>query len=230
MTTTKIKDMASHDRPRERILDVGPENLSDYELIAVLLRTGKLQESALGLAQRLLKEKKGLHGLAKTSARELMTFDGLGEAKATSLIAALELGRRMNRRGAEEKGRIQNAEDVYQLVGERLRTEKQEVFEVLFLDAKNQILGTVYEISRGTMASCQVEPSLIFREGSLRSALRVILIHNHPSGDPHPSQADIQLTYRISEAGEVIGIQVLDHLIIGDSRFVSFQESGLLNG
>lgn len=229
MTTIKMKEMASHDRPRERMLSVGPESLSDYELIAVLLRTGKLQESALNLAQRILKDKKGLHGLAKASVRELMAFDGLGEAKATSLIAALELGKRMNQRGAEPKNRIQHAEDVYQLVGERLRVEKQEVFEVLFLDMKNQILGAPYEVGRGSIASCPVEPALIFREGSLRNALRVILIHNHPSGDPHPSQADIQLTYRISEAGEVMGIQVLDHLIIGDSRFVSFQESGLLN-
>jgi DNA repair protein radc len=229
MSIVRIKDMTPDDRPRERIIEVGSKNLSDYELIAILLRTGNVQESAIGLAQRILKEKNGLHGLSKLSVRELLQMEGLGDAKAASLIAALELGRRIHQRGIENRGIIREASDVYGLVGERLRAEQQEVFEVLFLDAKNKVLGKSHEISRGGLASCPVEPALIFREGALRNSLSVILIHNHPSGDPHPSREDIQLTYRIVEAGEMIGIKVLDHVIVGDGRWISFQESGLLD-
>ena len=166
--------------------------------------------------------------MARSSIGELVQLDGLGDAKAATLIAALELGRRIHQRGIEKKGTIQEASDVYELVGERLRVEKQEVFEVVFLDAKNKILGKSYEVSRGGLASCPVDPALIFREGALRNSLSLILIHNHPSGDPHSSREDIQLTYRIVDAGEMIGIKVLDHIIIGDGRWSSFQESGLL--
>lgn len=229
MSVVKIKEMAPDDRPRERILEIGPKSLSDYELLAILIRTGGIQESALGLAQRILKEKSGLHGLARSSIRELTRLDGLGDAKAATLIAALELGRRIYQRGVEKREVIQEASDVYELVGERLRVEKQEVFEVIFLDAKNKILGKSYEVSRGGLSSCPVDPSLIFREGALRSSVSLILVHNHPSGDPHPSREDIQLTYRIIDAGEMIGIRVLDHIVIGDGRWTSFQESGLLH-
>lgn len=230
MSIVKIKELAPEDRPRERILEIDPKHLSDYEILAILLRTGRVQESALGLSQRILKEKNGLHGLARSSVRELTRFNGLGEAKAATLIAALELGRRIHKRGIEERGAISDPSDVYQLVGERLRVEKQEVFEVLFLNAKNKILGKPYEVSRGGLTTCPVDPPLIFREATLRNAISIILIHNHPSGDPHPSREDIRLTYRIVEAGEMIGVQVLDHVVIGDGRWISFQESGLLNG
>ncbi len=228
MNIVKIKEMSPDDRPRERLIEHGPKVLSDYELLAILLRTGGVKESALGLAQRILKEKNGLHGVAKISVSELMNLTGLGEAKSATLVAALELGRRVHRRGAEQRGLIEEPDDVFELVGERLRIENQEVFEALFLNAKNCILGKAYEVSRGGISFCPIDPAIIFREGALRNAVSVILIHNHPSGDPHPSRDDISLTYRIVEAGEMIGIKVLDHIIIGDGRWISFKDSGLI--
>lgn len=226
--SVRIKELPQGDRPRERIIEQGPKSLSDYEVLAILLRTGRVAESAISLAQRLLKEKGGLSGLARLSARELAAMDGLGDAKAATLVAALELGRRMSQRKVEVKNAIHGAEDVFVLLGERLRIEAQEVFQVIYLNAKNQLIGAPKEISRGGLMSCPVDPSLIFREATIKNAVSVILIHNHPSGDPTPSKEDIRLTYRIVEAGDILGIEVLDHVIIGDGRMTSFKESGLL--
>ncbi|TLS53527.1 JAB domain-containing protein [Paenibacillus antri] len=225
METMMLREVPEDERPRERMLRNGASGMSNSELLAILLRTGTRSESAVTLAQRLLIESGGLRGLADRTVEQLCERRGVGPAKALQLLAALELGRRMARTELEASPIIRSPEDVSTLVMEDLRYLQQEHFVVLFLNTKNRVVGRE-TLSVGSLNAAIVHPREVFRAAVKRSAASVICVHNHPSGDPTPSPEDVQLTNRLSEAGHIIGIEVLDHVIIGDRRYVSMKERG----
>jgi len=222
-----IKDMPLSLRPRERLLQEGPEALSDIELLAIMLRTGHAAASAVELATALLGHFGGIKQLLGASADELCTFKGVGPAKVAQIEAALELGRRVAMVTAWDRPCIKSPENAAALVMEEMRYLDREHFEALLLNTKNQVLAKE-TISIGTLNSSAIHPRELFKAAIRRSAAGVILLHNHPSGDPTPSRQDIEVTGRLIEAGNIIGIQVLDHLVIGDNRFTSFKAKGLI--
>jgi len=222
-----LRDVPKEDRPRERMMVDGAEALSDAELLAILLRTGTRNESAVHLANRILRECGGLRNLVDMSISELTRIRGVGPAKAVQLRAGIELGRRLARRAASDRPAIRKPEDAAKLVMEDLRSELQEHFVCLFLNTKNQVLARE-TLFVGTLNASLVHPREVFRAAIKRGCASIICIHNHPSGDPTPSPEDISLTRRLHEAGSLIGIDVLDHIIIGDGRFVSLKEQGYL--
>ncbi len=222
-----IKDMPISLRPRERLLQEGPEALSDIELLAIMLRTGYAAASAVDLATALLGHFGGIKQLLGVSAEELSAFKGVGPAKVAQIRAALELGRRVAMTTAWDRPCIKSPENAASLVMEEMRHLDREHFCALLLNTKNQVL--VREtISIGTLNSSAIHPRELFKAAIRRSAAGVILVHNHPSGDPTPSCQDIEVTNRLIEAGNIIGIEVLDHLVIGDNRFTSFKAKGLI--
>jgi DNA repair protein RadC len=221
-----IKDLPRDIRPRERLLAAGPNALSNSELLAIILGTGNRQESALNLAGRLLSPF-GLRFLVEASIEELSAIKGIGEAKATQIKAALELGKRMAAGGGEARASVCSPQDAGNLVMEDMRYLDRESFRVILLDTKNHVLG-IETVSLGSLNASIVHPRELFRHAIRRSAAAVILVHNHPSGDPTPSREDLEITRKIHEAGQLLGIEVLDHLVIGDNRFVSFKEKGLI--
>lgn len=222
-----IKSLPQDLRPRERLAQGGPGILSNAELLAIILRTGWHQENALHLAQRLLAEPRGLRFLAEASFRELASFKGVGPAKAAQVKAAIELGRRLAQAGRTERPAIHSPLDVAALLMEEMRYLDREYFRALSLNTKNQVLA-IDNISVGSLNSSIVHPREVFKRAITNSAAAVILVHNHPSGDPAPSREDIEVTKRLVQAGNLLGIGVLDHIIIGDGRYLSFKEKGLL--
>ncbi|WP_243137207.1 RadC family protein [Desulfofundulus thermobenzoicus] len=214
-------------RPRERLLREGAGALTDMELLAILLRTGTATASAMELAAAILGRFGSLRALVSASAEELSDLKGVGPAKAALLQAALEIGRRIAGSGEEVRPVIRSPEDAAGLVMEEMRHLDREHFRALLLNTKNQVIAREV-ISIGTLNSSTVHPRELFKNAIKRNAAAVILIHNHPSGDPAPSSEDLAVTGRLVEAGRIIGIEVLDHLIIGDNRFVSFKAKGLL--
>jgi DNA repair protein RadC len=222
-----LRDVPREDRPRERMMIDGAEALSDAELLAILLRTGTRNESAVNLANRILRECGGLRQLVDMSIAELTNIRGVGPAKAVQLRAGIELGRRLARRAASDRPAIRKPEDAAKLVMEDLRSELKEHFVCLFLNTKNQVLARE-TLSVGTLNASLVHPREVFRAAIKRGSASIICLHNHPSGDPTPSPEDIALTRRLQEAGALIGIDVLDHIVIGDGRFISLKEQGYL--
>lgn len=221
----KIKEMPEEERPRERLMEKGAEYLSNSELIALLLSTGTKSKSAIQLAEEMLVSFGGLSGLAAASLEELSAIDGVGPAKACKLKAALELGKRFNLGSGVFRKVIRSPEDVASMLMAELRLLDREHFRAIFLDTKRQVLS-IETISIGTLSSSLVHPRELFKAGIKRSAAAVILIHNHPSGDPHPSSEDVLITKRLRQAGELLGIEVLDHLIFGDGHYISMLEKG----
>lgn len=221
-----IKDLPPHERPRERLLASGQAALSDAELLAILLRTGTSKETAVQLAERVLVEFGDLHELPRRTADELTSLDGLGPAKAVTLLAAAELAVRLASRQRVALP-VASPADVAGLVMEEMRNYRREHFRVVMLDVKNRVLGTE-EISIGSLNASLVHPREVFRPALLKSCAGIILVHNHPSGDPTPSSEDLEVTRRLCEAGKLLGIEVLDHVVIGDGKFFSFREKGLL--
>lgn len=224
-----IRDLPISERPRERLLKYGPETLSLQEILALILGRGISGESVLVTAQRILNKFGNLKDLASASLEELSKIKGVGLAKASQIKAAFELGRRKEDSFYQyyQQKRIKIPEDAVNLVKSRLKGKKKEYFLVLLLSVKNQLLNIV-EISKGSLDSNIVHPREVFKEAISASAASCIFIHNHPSGDPTPSEEDIQLTRRLKEAGEIIGIDVLDHIIVTDLKFVSLKEKTLL--
>lgn len=222
-----IKDMPADLRPRERLLREGAQSLTDPELLAILLRTGTATSTALELAAVVLTHFNGLRGLVQASVEELSEIKGVGPAKAAQIKAALELGKRVATNAPEQRVVIKTPEDAAGLVMEEMRHLDREHFRALLLNAKNQVIGQEV-ISIGTLNSSAVHPRELFKNAIKRSAAAIILIHNHPSGDPSPSREDIEVTRRLIEVGHLIGIEVLDHLIIGDNKFNSFRARGLM--
>ena len=227
MTYPVIRALPPEQRPRERMLKEGPAALSDIDLLAIMLRTGPAKTSAMELAAEMLQRFRDLRILSQASIEELSQIRGIGPVKAVQIKAALELGKRLAAMPAEERVTIRCPEDVVSLVMEDLRGLDREYFQALLLNTKNQVL--VREtISIGTLNSSVVHPRELFKLAIRRSAAAVILVHNHPSGDPTPSREDILLSKRLIEAGQIIGIDVLDHLIIGDNKFASLKMKGLI--
>lgn len=220
--------MNDSERPREKMLVLGREALSNSELLAILLKNGTKKESVLTLANKLLNHNQGgLRYLADLSIEELMEFDGIGMAKACEIHAALELGIRISQTKIPSLGVITEAEDVVKIFMEEMRYFKKEVFKILLLDNKGKIISREI-VSMGDLSSSIVHPRETFRSAVKRSAASVILVHNHPSGNPTPSEEDIRATKRIVEAGNILGIAVLDHIIIGDGTYVSLNAKGLM--
>ncbi|TKD70415.1 RadC family protein [Pseudalkalibacillus hwajinpoensis] len=220
-----IRDYPEEERPRERLVKDGPETLSNQELLAIILRTGTKQESVLQLSYRIIQYFEGLRLLKDASIEELTSLNGVGTAKAVQLIAAMELGRRVSRLQLEERYTIRSPEDGANYVMEDMRFLSQEHFVCLYLNTKNQVLHrqTVFV---GSLNASIVHPREVFREAFRRSAASLICFHNHPSGDPTPSREDIEVTKRLAECGKMLGIDMLDHIIIGDQKFVSLKEKG----
>jgi len=223
-----IRDLPEEERPRERLAKYGPEAVSTAELIAILLRTGSARESALALAERLLSRFGGLRAIANATVEELAEIKGVGLAKGAQLKAAFELGKRLAASGVEAKATIRSPQDAADLVMERLRYLDREHFEIILLDTRNQVIGQPRTVAVGSLNANRVEPREVFKEAVARSAASVVLVHNHPSGDPAPSADDRMLTKRLVEAGQLVGIQVLDHLVIGDGKFVSLKEKKMM--
>lgn len=222
----RIADLPEDLRPRERLLREGPEKLSDAELLAIVLRTGNLGESAVALAERILAETGGLRYLNDRTEEELSQIKGIGPAKVAQIKGALELGRRLAYLAPEKRPRITSPQDAANLMMPRLRFLPQEHFMALLLNTKNEVLAEI-TVSVGTLNASMAHPREIFREAVKRSSAGVLLLHNHPSGDPQPSPEDVSLTKQLVQSGELLGIEVVDHLIIGDGCYVSMREKGL---
>jgi DNA repair protein RadC len=230
MTTRRltIKDLPPSERPRERAIKAGVTTLSDAELLAVLLRTGTKEETAVQLAERVLLKLGGLAELPRCSLEDLQAIKGLGPAKAITLLAAADLATRISNRTRYEAVTVSSPSEAAALVMEEMRHKLREHFRVLLLDTKNKVLG-IEEISIGSLNSSLVHPREVFRPAIRKACASVILLHNHPSGDPTPSREDVEVTRRLTAAGKLMGIEVLDHIIIGDGRFLSLRERGLLD-
>jgi DNA repair protein RadC len=222
----RITDLASTDRPRERLASLGAAALSNAELVAILLRSGIQGTNVLQLAQQLLLEAGGLPGLHRSSYAVLCQRRGIGPAKAAQLIAAIELGRRLATSTPEEKPRIQSPEDAAALVMYEMGALEQEHLRVLLLDTRNQLMRTA-EVYRGSLNSSMIRIAEVFKEAVRMNAAALIVVHNHPSGDPTPSPEDIDVTRAIVNAGRLMDVEVLDHLIIGKNRYLSLKARGL---
>jgi DNA repair protein RadC len=225
-----IKDLPIEERPRERLQKYGAQALSDAELLAVLIRTGTRSESALVLAQRILKGDIGKSGLAyvvDSSIEELSKIKGIGAAKAVQIKAAVELGRRIASYNQRKQVVIKSPLDVKDLLMEEMRFLEKEYFKTILLNVKNHVIS-VEDISIGSLNSSIVHPREVFKPAIRRSSASILLVHNHPSGDPTPSREDIEVTERLVEAGKILGINVLDHIIIGSDSIISLKEKNLM--
>lgn len=222
-----IRDVHIDDRPRERLKRQGAESLSNQELIAILLRTGTKDESVLMLANRVLHYFEKLHGLKNATLEEITSIKGIGEAKAIQLLAAIELGRRLSQKQIDNRFTIRSPKDAATYLMPEMSSLQQEHFVTMFLNVKNQVMHK-QTIFIGSLNSSIVHPREIFREAVKRSAASIICAHNHPSGNPTPSPEDIDVTNRLKEAGFIIGIELLDHIIIGDHQFISMKEKGYI--
>ncbi|TCZ75165.1 JAB domain-containing protein [Paenibacillus albiflavus] len=222
-----LKDIPSEERPRERMLRYGSGVLSNAELLAILLRTGTVEESAIGLAHRVLTESSGLRALGEMSTEQLMQIKGIGAAKALQIQAGVELGRRIAGSTRSDAVIIRSPQDVTRLLTEDLRYLTKEHFVCLFLNTKNHVIGQE-TLSIGSLNASIVHPREVFQAAIKRNSAAIVCAHNHPSGDPTPSPQDIDITKRLVEAGEIIGIDVLDHIIIGDNGYISLKEKGYM--
>jgi DNA repair protein RadC len=224
----KIKNWSPEDRPREKLLLKGTSSLSDAELIAILLGSGNRNMSAVELARYLLQHvHNDLHQLARLSIKDLMKFKGIGEAKAISIIAALEIGRRRTGLQSEEKQKLSGSKEVFELLKPHLQDISHEEFWVVYLNRANRIIRK-QQISLGGVAGTVADPKIILKTAIEELASGIVLAHNHPSGNLTPSQADIDLTKRMKDAGKLLEIQVLDHIIFGLTKYYSFADEGLL--
>jgi DNA repair protein RadC len=224
----------SHDRisrhvdlPRERLDVHGSEALSDAELLALLLRTGGGGVDVLAVAARLLALRGGLQGVAGSSARELAQVPGVGPAKAATILAALELGRRLAGRRLRPGAALRGPEDVYRHYHPNLRHARQERFFAVLLDGRHRVLGHEV-VSQGTLTASLVHPREVFRPALRACAAALVLVHNHPSGDPTPSAEDRDVTSRLARAGEILGVRVIDHVVVAERGYCSLREEGLL--
>lgn len=226
--TYTIKDMPESERPREKLISYGVESLSNAELLALIIRTGNRQDTAIELGQKILSmDSRGLTHLSEVSAEQLMEINGVGKTKAAQILATIEIGKRLSRFSAQDKIKVSSPIVLVNLLMDEMKYLNKEHFRIAILDTKNQIL-TIEAISIGTLNASIVHPRDVFYAAIRRSANSIILIHNHPSGDPHPSNEDINITKRLVDAGNLLGIKVLDHIIIGDNKYISFKEKNLI--
>ncbi|MDO8753077.1 MAG: DNA repair protein RadC [Anaerolineales bacterium] len=224
--TYRIADLHASDRPRERLASLGAQALSSAELIAILLRVGVKGENAVAVGQRLLNKFGGLSGLHRAPFNELKKQHGIAEAKAAQIKAAIELGRRLTLESPEERPTVNSPADAAALVAYEMSALEQEHLRVILLDRRNRVLETV-EVYKGSVNSSQVRVGEIFKEAVRKNASAIIVIHNHPSGDPTPSPDDVAVTRAIVQAGKLLDVDVLDHMVIGQGKWVSLKERGL---
>jgi len=222
-----IKDLPEEIRPRERLLAQGANSLAITELLAIIIRTGTASTTALQLSDLLLKHFGSLEVLAQAEVDEISKIKGIGQTKAIQIKAALELGTRLITLQAKKREGIKNAEDVFNLLLPTMRYLDKEYFRAVFLDTKNQVLQ-IKDISIGSLNASIVHPRELFKAAIKVSSAAIILAHNHPSGDPNPSPEDIEITKRIWEGGQILGIKILDHIIIGDNKYVSLKERKII--
>ncbi len=225
--TGTIFQLPRSERPRERLMEKGPAALADRELIAILLGSGSRGRSALSVATDVLHSIRDLRALAARDAAHLLCVDGVGTGKAARVLAAVELGRRVVRYRRADPPQIHSPDDVARLVMDEMRSLDREEFRVVLLDAKNRVID-IETVSVGTLTASLIHPREGLKAAIVKSAASVVLVHNHPTGVPSPSREDIDVTGRFVDAGRIIGIDVLDHVIIGDGRFESLRESGYL--
>jgi DNA repair protein RadC len=221
-----IREMRPDDQPRERMFLRGPQALSNEELLALLLNTGIEGEPVTDLARRVLHEHGGFIGLMKMSADELVGVRGLGRAKAAKVKAALEIATRVAALGSDERPQITSPDDIANIVGLEMSVLEQEELRVVLMDTKHRVLN-VRRVYQGSVNQAQVRISEVFRDAVRLNCPAMVVVHNHPSGDPTPSSADVALTAELCRAGELLGIDLLDHLIIGTGRHVSLKRLGL---
>jgi len=219
----RIKDLPPSSKPRERFLKLGPEALSDAELFAIILRTGTINENVIDMSNRLIAEH-GLNNLFECSLKELQEIKGIGPSKAMQILTISELQKRHNQ-SKNKITRITSAEDVFNIFKDRLKNEKQECFYVLLLSTKNNLITEPILISKGVLDAAIIHPREVFKPAIKNSASRIILVHNHPSGDPSPSDEDLDITRRIVESGKELDIKVLDHVIIGSEKWWNWVEN-----
>lgn len=222
-----MKTLAINDRPREKLLRVGAAALGDNELLAIVVGSGTRRGNALQLANEVLEIAGGLHGMPRTGSDDLRRVPGMGVARAAQVLAAVELGRRTLLRCPPARIQFASPRDAAAFLLPQFGSRQVEHFGVMLLDTKHRLIRTTV-VSVGTLDSSPAHPREIFREATSASAAAIVLFHNHPSGDPTPSRDDIELTRRLAQAGEIMGIDVIDHVILGDTRYFSFREAGRL--
>jgi len=224
-----IKEWPEGERPRERLVKYGAENLSDAQLLAIILRTGDRVDktSAVDLARILIDKLGNFRELDSVSVSELQSIKGIGPAKSAQMKAALEIGKRFLRQKTEPKEKIKSVEDVFNYYKPYLRDLKKEVFKVMLLDGRNKIIKDV-TISEGSLTKSIVHPREVIKEATKESAAALIFVHNHPSGESKPTKDDIEITERLIKACDIVGIRVLDHIIIGANDYFSFADEGLI--
>lgn len=225
---TLIKELPVDERPREKLIKYGVKSLSNAELLAVLIRNGIKDTSAIDLSNKILSiNEEGIRFLVNCTVQELSKIKGIGKSKACQIISAIELGKRIASVSKKNRASITSPKDVAELFMEEMRYYNKEFFKILLLNTKNEII-TVEDVSIGSINSTIVHPREVYINAIKKSASSIILIHNHPSGNPQPSKEDIKITERLVEAGEIIGIEVLDHIIIGDGIYISFKEKSII--
>jgi DNA repair protein RadC len=224
--TPMMRDLAASDKPRERLLRVGERAVSTAELIAIIIRVGVAGENVVRLSERILAFFGGLPGLARASVAELETVNGIGTAKAVQVKAALELGRRLMASAPEERSKVTSPGDAANLLIPEMALLEQEHLRLVLLDTRNHVLSTP-TIYIGSLNTSVVRVGELFRAAIKENAAAIIVAHNHPSGDPSPSPEDVHVTRQIVKAGQLLDIEVLDHVIIGGQRYVSLKERGL---
>lgn len=231
MNNSTIKEMYRDERPYEKCEQYGAEMLTDVELLAVLLRTGTRGENSLQLARRLLHTDyigEGVLSLCKWNREKLVQIKGIGKVKAVQILCLVELSKRMSKAAASGGLRFSAPETIARYYMEDMRHRDREVLKLVLLNAKSRLIGEC-DISTGTVNMALISPRELYVEALRRGAVSIILLHNHPSGDPAPSREDILITRRVHEAGRLIGVELLDHIVIGDNCFVSMREKGFIN-
>ena len=224
----RVNDIPLNERPVEKLLQFGVESLSNEELLAILLRTGTKGENVIALSKRLLIELDGLDGLLNVRFEEASKIKGIKKVKACQIIAMMELFNRFRTlRSQRESFKISSPRDVSTLLINEMSNFKQEVFKLILLNTKNVVIGTK-DVFKGTLNSSIVHPREVFKEAIQRGSASIIVCHNHPSGDPNPSKEDINITLRLKECGKIMGIELLDHIIIGNNKYVSLKEKGII--
>jgi len=227
MTTyITVKEMPAEERPRERLARVGPQSLSTTELLAIILRTGVGGENVINMSTRILAQYGGLAGLARADFAQIEAVKGLGPAKTAQLLAAFELGRRLMLESPEERLQIRSPADAGHLLMPLIGHKEQENFVVLYLDTRNRVTDREI-LYKGSLNTSLVRVAEVFRGAIRRNSAGIIVAHNHPSGDPTPSPEDIALTRRLVKAGKLLEVDLLDHLVIGQNRYVSLRERAL---
>ncbi|HLG10908.1 MAG TPA: DNA repair protein RadC [Dehalococcoidia bacterium] len=223
---TRIREIPASERPRERLRDLGAGALSNAELLAIVLRSGSARQSVLNLATSLLARHGGLGGLARLSFADLVREKGLGEAKAAEVLATFQLAVRLNALQPEERPYVRSPADVNNLLGAEMALLDQEHLRVLLINTRNQVMALT-EVYKGNVSSSLVRTAEVFREAIRQNAPSIIVVHNHPSGDPSPSPDDVALTKTLVQAGQLLQIDLLDHIVIGDRRFASLKQLGM---